>query len=318
MDPEAIDWRALERLRRLFLAGTAGAEDYWRSEHDLASYDATFAQRIGWKWDFVLSDLRQMNWAPPTGEVLDWGCGSGIAARAFVDHFGEAAITGLRFVDRSPLAMRFAASRARARFSQVPVATGGPLGGGSTVILISHVLTELTPDRIEALLPSLQGAQAVLWVEPGTYEASLALIAIRERLRQDFHPVAPCGHPARCGILSPGNETHWCHHFASPPPEVFTDPFWGRFAHLLEVDLRSVPLSYLVLDRRPPPPLDSDTVRVLGRPRLNKADVRVIACDPTGVREHLLTRRAYPDVWKAARKERLESRQVWKPLSEGS
>ena len=47
MDWLAIDWKALERLRAAFLAGTAGANDYWHSESDLASYDATFAQRIG-------------------------------------------------------------------------------------------------------------------------------------------------------------------------------------------------------------------------------------------------------------------------------
>ena len=40
-----------------FLAGTAGQSDYWQSESDLASYDLTFAQRIGWKWDWVLADL---------------------------------------------------------------------------------------------------------------------------------------------------------------------------------------------------------------------------------------------------------------------
>ena len=56
---DAIDWAALERLRAGFIAGSAGATDYWRRESDLASYDLTFAQRIGWKWDFVFRDLQQ-------------------------------------------------------------------------------------------------------------------------------------------------------------------------------------------------------------------------------------------------------------------
>ena len=54
MNWEEIDWHALERMRRAFLQNTASAADYWQSESDLASYDATFAQRIGWKWDYVL------------------------------------------------------------------------------------------------------------------------------------------------------------------------------------------------------------------------------------------------------------------------
>src|ERR1041384_3502994 len=57
MNWEQIDWSALERLRNAFLEGSAGKQDYWRSASDLASYDETFAQRIGWKWDYVLNEL---------------------------------------------------------------------------------------------------------------------------------------------------------------------------------------------------------------------------------------------------------------------
>ena len=49
MNLESIEWESLERMRAAFLGGTAGAQDYWRNESDLAAYDATFAQRIGWK-----------------------------------------------------------------------------------------------------------------------------------------------------------------------------------------------------------------------------------------------------------------------------
>ena len=96
MNRDAIDWNALERLRKAFLGGTAGAIDYWQSENDLASYDATFAQRIGWKWDYVLHELTRRGWSPARGELLDWGCGSGIASRAFLDHFGPNSISKLQ------------------------------------------------------------------------------------------------------------------------------------------------------------------------------------------------------------------------------
>jgi len=81
MDWERIDWKALERLRGAFLDDTAGVQDYWRSERDLESYDQTFGQRIRWKWDYVLKELKGRGWLPPRGEVVDWGCGSGVDSR---------------------------------------------------------------------------------------------------------------------------------------------------------------------------------------------------------------------------------------------
>ena len=42
--------------------------------------------------------------------------GSGIAHRAFLDHFGASGVSELRFWDRSPLAMRFAEGRAKAKY----------------------------------------------------------------------------------------------------------------------------------------------------------------------------------------------------------
>jgi ribosomal protein RSM22 (predicted rRNA methylase) len=170
------------------------------------------------------------------------------------------------------------------------------------VLLLSHVLTELKPEQTEMLLQLAQRARAVLWVEPGHYEASLTLIAVRERLRASFHLVAPCTQNARCGILHAGNEPHWCHHFAASPPEVFTDPHWGTFAKLAGVDLRSLPLSFLVLDQRPTPPLPSGALRVIGRPRVNKAEALLLGCDAGGVRERRLAQRDLPETFRGLKK----------------
>ncbi len=303
------DWATLQRLRQSFLDGTAGEKDYWQSPDDLAAYDATFAQRIGWKWDFVLADLDRQGWTPPPGPLLDWGCGSGIASRAFLDQFQSAEVAPVHYWDRSPLAVEFASRRARDRFPTRPIVAGTT--DQPAVVLLSHVLTELSPPQVDALLALLATPTSVIWVEPGTYEASLALIAIRERLRQDFPPIAPCPHAGPCGILAPGNESHWCHHFATPPPAVFTDPFWSRFSNTLGIDLRSVPLSYLVLDRRGLNPLPANSARRIGRPWTNKVDARFIACTTGGVAEAHFPRRTFPDVWRDARKDRLPSLQTW-------
>jgi ribosomal protein RSM22 (predicted rRNA methylase) len=315
MNGTTLDFPALERLRRAFLEGTAGAADYWESESDLASYDATFAQRIGWKWDYVLSEIRQRGWTPQPGDLVDWGCGSGIAHRAFLDHFGTGLTSRLWLADRSPLAVNYAIRRATTKFPALRVEAASAdalksVGAGANV-LISHLITELPPARLEEIIEGISAAQSLIWVEPGTYEASRMLIGVRERLLGTFRVVAPCTHEGPCGLLADANHRHWCHHFADPPPGVFIDGEWARFANLAGIDLRSLPLSFLVLDRRPPPALPSGAGRILGKPRVYKAHALLLGCDESGVRERRLVRRDHPDAFRAAKKETLSPLQTW-------
>jgi SAM-dependent methyltransferase len=304
MDWQTIDWKALGRLRSAFLDGTAGVRDYWRNDYDLESYDQTFGQRIRWKWDYVLKDLQQRGWEPPLGEVVDWGCGSGIATRAFLEHFGVEPPSKLILWDRSPVAMQFAARKAREEFSYISVWLDRPADHDFGTLLISHVLTELSDEQLVQLLGLATHATSVLWVEPGMYEVSRRLIAAREHLRGTFQVVSPCTHQAVCGMLTVENNQHWCHHFAPSPPEVFTDGNWARFGKLAGVDLRSLPVSFLVLDKRPLP-ATSDAVRVIGRPRVYKAHALVLGCDVTGVREYRLTKREQPNEFRRLKKGRI-------------
>jgi hypothetical protein len=103
-------------------------------------------------------------------------------------------------------------------------------------------------------------------------------------------------------MLTPANARHWCHHFAAPPPGVFTDGDWARFAAFVGIDLRSLPLSYLVMDRRPPLPLPVGATRVIGRPRLYKGYARLFCCDASGVRDRTLTKRVFPDLFRQIKK----------------
>lgn len=302
MDWENVDWKALARLRAAFLDGAAGAQDYWRSDRDLESYDLTFGQRILWKWQYVLNEIKGRGWLPPRGDVVDWGCGSGIAGRAFLEHFGQESSSKLILWDRSPLAMQLAARKARETFPAINVWLDKPPDCAFGTLLISHVLTELADSQTEELFALMVHAAAVIWVEPGTYDVSRRLIAARERLRGVFHVVSPCTHQAACGMLTPENERHWCHHFALSPPEVFTDGNWARFAKLAGVDLRSLPLSFLVLDKRLPP--RSDAVRVIGRPRVYKAHALLLGCDSSGVSEHRITKREQPEAFRRFKKGR--------------
>jgi ribosomal protein RSM22 (predicted rRNA methylase) len=225
-----------------------------------------------------------------------------------VDRFEAENVRALRVSDRSTLATNFAARRANEKYPTLTVNTG--LTEAPAVLLVSHVLTELTPEQIEALADLAATAQSAIWIEPGTYEASLTLISIRERLRGRMKVVAPCTHQERCGILVPENERHWCHHFASPPSEIFTDGNWARFAAMLGIDLRDLPLSFLVLDSRPPPIVPPGATRMIGHPRVYKAHALLLSCDATGVGERRLTKRTFPAAFKQAKKGDLDVLQV--------
>lgn len=316
MDWESIDWPALERLREVFLGrggATAAAGPYWSSPRELESYDFTLGRRIAWKWAAVLEPLLARGWTPPARQLVDWGCGTAIASRSLLAHAAEASFDEVVLWDHSPLATHHAAAAIRARRPGLPLRIADPAEtarDGAFVLVVSHVLNELQSADREALLALAHRAAAVLWVEPGTSVDSRALIDVREELRRDFHCWAPCPHDERCGLLEAVNAAHWCHHFARPPTEAFTDAGWAEFGRRLGIDLRALPYSHLVLDRRPPTRAPH-AARILGSPRESPAAMRVLRCREDGVREVELTRRAAPDLWRTLAKRRHDGLLEW-------
>jgi len=304
-----LDWPALDRLRQKFLASTPGVAvgAYWETASDLASYDFTYGERIAWKWDHVLRELRLRQWSPAatTRTVFDWGCGSGVAARRVISFFGAENFDTLTVWDHSPLACDYAATAAQREFPTLRVAsaTAGLLTSTERIglLIISHVLNELPAEALAALLALVARADAVLWVEPGTHAVSRHLGSLREKLLTDavFRVVAPCTHQHACPVLSPEHTRDWCHHFAPPPSEIFANPDWVKFGQRAGIDLRSLPYAFLALDRHrdaPPPP--ADLGRVIGRPEHFKPYVRLLNCDATGLAELELLKRADPALFK--------------------
>lgn len=301
---DTLDWAALDRLRERFLEGKPSGGSYWETAGDLANYDFTYARRIAWKWEAVLDELRQRGWTPPAGPLLDWGCGSGVASRRLLERHGPGHFERLLVFDRSSLAMQFAADRARAEFPGLTVEPWNEAVPAGVILVVSHVLNELDEAGGRALRRVLDQAGAVLWVEPGTHADSRALIAVRESLREQFQCIAPCPHQAACGLLSPDNTRHWCHHFADPPGSLMADADWVRFAQRAGIDLRRLPYSFLVLERkglREPVPgwTGGDWTRVLGEPRIYKGFARILGCTADGVAEVELQKRDAPEVYKA-------------------
>ena len=299
---EELDWPALDWLRAGFLENATADGPYWKSISGLASYDFTYGERIGWKWDHVLRELKLRQWTPAARSVFDWGCGSGVAARRVISFFGTERFDSLSVWDHSPAACDFAADAASQAFPMLRVAqaTPGLLASDEPIglLVISHVLNELAPAALDRLRSLVARADSVLWVEPGTCAVSRALGALREEFRPQFQLVAPCTHQLACPILAPGNERHWCHHFAPPPSEIFANSHWVKFGQRAGIDLRSLPYCFLALDRAPRTVTPPGLSRVIGRPDHFKPYARVLNCDASGLAELTLLKRADPALYK--------------------
>lgn len=300
MNWDTIDWSILDRLRAGFIQGTASQGPYWTSEEDLAHYDFTFAERIGWKWDAALAEVRQRGWSPRGGVLLDWGCGSGVASRRVLKAFGAERFDSLIAWDHSPLATDYVCSRAEKLWPglSVAAATPGYLEGASPIglLVISHVLNELDEKALAALRRLILRAESVLWVEPGTRDVGRGLAAVRDTLLGEFRVVAPCTHAHTCPLLAEGRENDWCHFFAPPPGEIFADGNWVKFGHRAGIDLRSLPYSFLLLERRAAGTAGAGDTgeglsRVIGRPEFFKPYARLLNCDASGAAELTVQKR---------------------------
>jgi hypothetical protein len=302
---EHVDWGSLDRLRQGFLGAGGPAPGYWKSLDDLANYNLTYGERIGWKWDAVLAELRLRGWSPEGGVLLDWGCGSGVAGRRVVRAFGPERFPSFRVWDHAPLACNFATQAAAAEFPAMArpetaapafLRSKEPIG----LLVISHVLNELDSRACASLRHLALRSAAILWVEPGSKEVSRALGGWRDDLAAAFHVIAPCTHQNPCPILKPVNERHWCHHFAPPPAGIFVDANWMRFGRRAGIDLRSLPYAFLALERKDryrggsPPGLS----RVIGRTESFKPYVRFLNCDAAGLEVLTLQKRDAPALCK--------------------
>jgi hypothetical protein len=313
---ESLDWEVLDRLRETFLSARKLAGPYWHTITDLECYNLTYGERIGWKWDAVLTELKQRGWSPPAAAtVLDWGCGSGVAGRRAIAAFGAGAFRRLLVHDHSELAMDFSVHVGRETFPQLEVGRAevrdlrgtAPIG----LLILSHVLNELDENARADLAALCARAETILWVEPGTHEVSRALGDWRETLlATGFVAVAPCPHSAACGVLAAGNERHWCHAFASPPANLYADSAWVKFGQRAGIDLRSLPYCFLALDRRAvsaATPLS----RIIGQPRIYKGYAKVFNCDADGVSELMLQKRDAPELFKALKQGTARALQPW-------
>jgi hypothetical protein len=288
------DWERLQQLRAGFLRGGCPAD--WRNERDLELYEAVFGQRILWKWEAVLGLLEACQWKPRSPVLVDWGCGSGEPSRLVAQWTGQQEVY---LHDLSPIARARAVEKHRADGRSIRPGLP-PSGDAPFLLVLSHVLGELNEAGQQEILRLASGAAEILWVEPGDRMTSRALGAQRERLRaMGFQMVAPCPHQLGCPVLQPTQDREWCHFFARPPGWIFQSAFWTEIARKLEIDLRSLPYSFLVLSReKEMRGLPSGGKRLLGRAEVRKGEVGMQFCGPEGLGRRRWQKREATDIYR--------------------
>ncbi|MGE0174455.1 MAG: small ribosomal subunit Rsm22 family protein [Oligoflexales bacterium] len=296
-----INWEKLRKLRDFFLSPeTRLPQTYWDREL-LSLYDATFARRIRVKWDHVLTQTS--GFVEPAHTLLDWGCGSGVATEAYLETI-KTQPAELLFYDSSRAAVEYCQGKFR---TSHPSITSGfhdknkPPAQAFT-LLISHVLNELPDNDLQALLKLVQRAQQTIWVEPGSKDVSRRFTELRDSLRESIHVIAPCPHTSRCGMNAPGNEENWCHFFCKVPSYFSTEAFWRKFSEEMQIDLRSIPLSYLMFSQNPPRNKSRDK-RIIGTVRTYKGYQKFLLCKEEGVAEFTLQQRDDLSLFKRLKKD---------------
>ncbi len=278
-----INWQILDKLRSRFLdqSPESKRQDYWDSTDVIHLYDQTFAQRIAWKWLAVLNELSQKQGLafPPNPKILDWGCGSGIAARTFLEYAEKFGITHpeILFFDRSSKAVNFA-------INQIPnvQARDWTLHQEKPdILLISHVLNEIDDAQLQQLKKLILQSSMTIWVEPGTYEVSRKLLECREFFKDHLYILAPCPQKGLCPMMQEKNTHDWCHNFAPVPTKVFHSAFWDSFSKNLKIDLRSLSVSFLVLSQgnQKIPPIPN---RIIGKAKKFKPFQTALVCTQAG------------------------------------
>ena len=152
------EWKKLKEIRLSYLNSTNTIDNYWSDEALVGAYDKTFAQRIGWKWDAVLAQLQKKFEFNTALSVDDWGCGSGIASRKFFHYFPEN-ISEINPTDRSPKAVAYA----KKKLIEIGYSPKSD-SESKKVLLISHVLTELSPTDKEKLVDTIASYSMIIWV----------------------------------------------------------------------------------------------------------------------------------------------------------
>ena len=304
----------LKKLQELYLSGSPQLQkDYWTHEL-LEIYASTLGERISWKWQHCLEDLKKQNIHPenlfPKKKFLleDWACGPGTATLKYLEHCDHAQNYKIKLVDRSSTACTFAQKKIKESFA-VEFTETQKEKDVLHLQLISYVLSELSALSLAQIVEKLKKTDLFIWIDASSIKESHQLSRVRDSLLEEFYFLAPCPHQKECPVLKTKND--WCHRFAKAPTYVFHDSDWSKISKELKIDLRSLPYHSLygvkkTLFNNPPKfnPTDFNDLRLLGRPRVGKHEAKADFCTSEGEYKTLtFTKRKHPELYKRLKDE---------------
>lgn len=316
---ENHDWQKLVQMRSAYLGEKA--QTLWSDARSLQLYDQFFGRRISDKWLTALRLVSErggsnlfLDWAKNLSapvQVWDWGCGTGRASRTFLEYLNFRGPLELVLTDKLPLVEDWAWDQVKSSFEYVKRIPSAKIDISNFVLLVSHVLNELTSSQAGALSDVASRAEWIFWVENGSKATSRHLALVRNKIRHTHEILAPCLGQGTCQAVEGKPHSHWCHFFANPTGQYFIDPVWADFSKNLGVDLRSIPFSFFVARRKQTvhqelieEGQDSFKGMRLGRARLYKGYADVLVCDQnTELREWRYPKKAHGQIYKDLKKD---------------
>ncbi len=268
----AEDWKALAE------AVMALSDFYVKHPEKSSPWDETWAQIAyvayymplnWWRLCGVVGRGQELNYFDGFEHYVDFGSGLGSLGFAF-DQAGIGFKSGLA-VERSREAVYL--HRQLAQASMTPIDWQSNVKSGQikakTLGVFSYSFTEL-----KALPEWVQACDGLLIVEPSTKDDARRLQAVRgDLLASGWHVWGPCTHAAPCPLLTHG-ERDWCH-----------DRFqWSQPDWLKKIEARmpikngTLPCSWLMVRRDPPPPRDSTVARMTGDLQEFKGFAKQLIC----------------------------------------
>ena len=288
-------FEALKKLQELYLKGSPQLQrDYW-TEELLELYSSSLGERISWKWQHCLEDLKKQNVHPenlfPKKNFLleDWACGPGTASLKYLELCDQINNYKLKLVDRSTVACSFAQKKIKETFYSIDFSDNQIPNKKEFlhIQLISYVLSELSTTSLSQIVDNLKKTDLFIWIDASSIKESQQLSRIRDSLLEEFYFLAPCPHQRECPVLKTKND--WCHRFAKAPTYVFHDSEWSRISKELKIDLRSLPYHSLygvkktLFNKTPEFKLpELNNLRLLGRPRVGKHEAKADFCTTAG------------------------------------
>lgn len=318
------DWKLLDQMRQAYLGDKA--ETLWSTTRSLELYDKFFGRRIADKWFSALDLLSQRGhgedfktWAAQQSgpmQIWDWGCGTGRATRSLLETFGMPA-QKLEVVlsDKLPFVedWAWAAVQGENKKFEASRIKSSSLKIDNFVLLVSHVLNELSSSQAGALADVSTQAAWVFWVENGSKSTSRHLSMIRNKLRHTHDILAPCLGQGGCPAVEGKPHSHWCHFFADRTADYFLDSDWAEFSKQLGVDLRSIPYSFFVARKKVSAEksfaktyVDNQGMRI-GTARLYKGYADALVCDSnTQLQEWRYPKKQYSTLLKELKKDKAD------------